>query len=59
MIVKNKYFTGENGDLEPSEMFTDGLWWICEFESSIVEKVVHVNPMLLKAENIFKDALKK
>lgn len=39
-------------------MFNDSLWWMCEFESP-VEKVKEVNPMLIKAEGIFREALKK
>lgn len=58
MVVKHKYFAGASDGMELNEMFNDSLWWMCEFESP-VEKVKEVNPMLIKAEGIFREALKK
>ena len=59
MVIKHKYFAGALDGLELSEMFNDALWWMCEFESPVEKVVTNVNPMVLKAEGIFREALKK
>lgn len=60
VIIKSNYF-GES--LRPNEMFRDDLWWnsaVPEIESKSNRRIeVKPNPMLLKAEQIFRDALKK
>lgn len=59
VIVKSNYF---GGLLETEEMHRDDLWWNSAPEiESIANRRVEVkpNPMVLKAEQIFRDALKK
>lgn len=48
--------------LHPNEMFRDDLWWSTaeEIESMLNRRIeVKPNPMVVKAEQIFRDALKK
>lgn len=59
VVVKQNYF---GGLLEAEEMHRDDLWWNSapEIESRANRRVeVKPNPMVLKAEQIFRDALKK
>lgn len=53
--MKTKFFGGQ---LAPRKMFRDDLWWNTEPE---IENIIEVkpNPMVIKAEQIFRDALKK
>jgi hypothetical protein len=55
IIIKTKFFGGQ---LAPRKMFRDDLWWNTEPE---IENIIEVkpNPMVIKAEQIFRDALKK
>lgn len=59
LIIKTPYF----GLLRPNEMFQDDLWWNMPSEIEKIPPVVDVmpkyNPMVAKAEQVFKDALKK
>lgn len=54
--MKSAYF---GGILDPQDMFFDDLWWSLEKKISIRRIEVKPNPMFLKAEQIFRDALKK
>lgn len=59
IVVKSNYF---GGLLEADEMHRDDLWWNSapEIESLANRRIdVKPNPMVLKAEQIFRDALKK
>jgi hypothetical protein len=59
LIIKTPYF----GLLRPHEMFRDDLWWNTPAEIEKIPPIVDVmpkhNPMVAKAEQVFKDALKK
>lgn len=60
--MKSNYF---GGLLEPFEMFRDDLWWnAAPYAESMPNRIEvaptsNPNPMVLKAEQIFRDALKK
>lgn len=59
VIIKTPYFGGK---LEPPDMFLDDLWWnTAEEINSIFKNRIQVkpNPLVLKAQQIFRDALKK
>lgn len=59
-IVINIPFFGAK--LSPNEMFRDDLWWAVpppEIDISPIVEVRPTNPMVLKAEKVFQDALKK
>lgn len=50
--------------LKPNEMFLDDLWWKIPSDIEIRANVIQVipntdNPMVLKAEKIFQEALRK
>lgn len=58
-VIKINYLGGK---LASSEMFRDDLWWQSapDSESGYIRRIeVKPNPMVLKAEQIFRDALKK
>jgi hypothetical protein len=56
IILKTKYF---GGLLPPRKLFRDDLWW--RNVQPEIENIIEVkpNPMVIKAEEIFRDALKK
>lgn len=57
--MRQKYF---GGILTPNEMFRDDLWWNAAENLEICKPrriEVMPNPMVVKAQLIFRDALKK
>jgi hypothetical protein len=61
VIIKTEHF----GMLDESEMFRDDLWYnmpdeeVVPVVTSRIQVVPHHNPMVQKAQEVFRDALKK